>query len=171
MTTSRTKTKVKKTPPATAVRHGTRVLILKTFDEAGSKKLSTASLMEEVRRLSGTKIPEPTIRASLRRLLRQKVLQARRMGREKVYSLVSAAPASPPKVATLTVGETPSPQPALVIEAQPYPAPTPPVAMLPHKLAVGEVLVLHVEESHVETVSNVHGKVVLERHPRPKRTP
>ena len=162
---------VKKTPPTTGVRHGTRALILKTFDEAGSKKLSTASLMEEVRRLSGTKIPEPTIRASLRTLLRQKVLQARRAGREKVYSLVPANSASPSMAATPTVSETPSPQPAPVIEPQPYPAPTPPTPALPHKLAVGEALVLHIGETHVETATNVHGKVVLERHPRPKRTP
>ena len=171
MTTSRTKTKVKKTPPATGVRHGTRALILKTFDEAGSKKLSTAKLVEGVRHLSGTKIPETTIRASLRTLLRQKVLQARRVGREKVYSLAAAAPASPPKVAMPTVSETPTPQPAPVIEPQPYPAPTPPTPALPHKLAVGEALVLHIGETHVETATNVHGKVVLERHPRPKRTP
>ncbi|MDG6913571.1 MAG: hypothetical protein JRN35_10915 [Nitrososphaerota archaeon] len=169
MTTSRKN--AKKTPPATAVRHGTRALILKTFDEAGGKKLSTATLVEGVRRLSGSKIPEPTIRASLRTLLRQKVLQARRAGREKVYSLVPASSASPPKAVTPTVSETPVSQPIPVIEPRPYPVPTLPTSALPHKLAVGEALVLHVSETHVETATNVHGKVVLERHPRPKRTP
>ena len=171
MATSRTKTKVKKTPPTSRVHHGTRALILKTFEEAGGKKLSTAALVEGVRHLSGTKIPEPTIRASLRTLLRQKLLQARRAGREKVYSLASIAPPSPSKVTTPTVSEPPAPQPAPVIEPQPYPAPTPPTPALPHKLAVGEALVLHIGETHVETATNVHGKVVLERHPRPKRTP
>ena len=168
MTTSRTKTKVKKTPPTTGVRHGTRALILKTFDEAGGKKLSTATLVEGVRRLSGTKIPGPTIRASLRTLLRQKVLQARRAGREKVYSRVAASSSSPSKLATPTTRQPPAPQPAPVIEPQPYPIPTPPTPTLPHKLAVGEALVLHIGETHVETATNVHGKVVLERHPRPK---
>lgn len=170
MATSRTKTKVKKTPPATAVRHGTRALILKTFDEAGGKKLSTATLVAGVRRLSGTKTPEPTIRASLRTLLRKKVLQARRVGREKVYSLVAASSASPPKVATPTPSRPPAPQQAPVTEPQPYPTPTPPTGSLPHRLAVGEALVLHISETHVETATNVHGKVVLERHPRPKQT-
>ena len=170
MATSRTKTKVKKTPPTTSVRHGTRALILKTFDEAGGKKLSTATLVESVRRLSGTKIPEPTIRASLRTLLRQKVLQARRAGREKVYSLVAASSASPPEVVTPTASEAPALPQAPVIEPQPYPAPTSPTPALPHKLAVGEALVLHIGETHVETATNVHGKVVLERHPRPRRT-
>ncbi len=170
MATSRTKTKVKKTLPAAAVRHGTRALILRTFDEAKDKKLSTATLVAGVRRLSGTKIPETTVRASLRTLLRQKVLQARRVGREKVYSPVAAATPTPPEVVTPTVSETAAPQPAPVIEPQPYPAPTPPTLALPHKLAVGEVLVLHIGETHVETATNVHGKVVLERHPRPKQT-
>ena len=172
MASSRTKTKVKKTPPTSRVRHGTRALIMKTFNEGDGKgkKFSTATLLESVRRLSGTKIPEPTIRASLRTLLRQKVLQARRAGREKVYSLVPASSPSPSKPATPTMSEQPALLPAPVIEAQPYPVPTPPGTALPHKLAVGEVLVLHVGESHVETVSNVHGKVVLERHPRPKGT-
>ena len=170
MATSRIKTKVKKTPPTSGVRHGTRALILKTFEEAESKKLSTATLVEGVRRLSGTKIPEPTIRASLRTLLRQKVLQARRVGREKVYSPATASSASPPKVVTPTASETPPPQPAPVIEPQPYPAPTSPTPALPHKLAVGEALVLHIGDTHVETATNVHGKVVLERHPRSRRT-
>ena len=168
MTTSRKN--VKKAPPTTGVRHGTRALILKTFDEAGGKKLSTATLVDGVRRLSGTKIPEPTIRASLHTLLRQKVLQARRVGREKVYSLVPASSASPAKVVTPTVSEPAAPQQAPLIEPQPYPVPTPPTSTLPHKLAVGEALVLHIGETHVETATNVHGKVVLERHPRPKGT-
>ena len=170
MATSRIKTKVKKTPPASGVRHGTRALILKTFDEAGGKKLSTATLVEGVRRLSGTKIPEPTIRASLRTLLGKKVLQARRVGRERIYSLVPTSSASSPKVVTPTVSEPPAPRPVPVIEPQPYPMPTPQGAALPHRLAVGEALVLHISETHVETATNVHGKVVLERHPRPKRT-
>ena len=172
MAASRTKTKVKKAPPTSRVRHGTRALIMKTFNEGDGKgkKLSTATLVESVRRLSGTKIPEPTIRASLRTLLRQKILQARRAGREKVYSRVPASLATPPKMATSAVNATPAPLQVPDIEPQPYPIPPPPEAALPHKLAVGEVLVLHVGESHVETVSNIHGKVVLERHLRPKGT-
>ncbi|MDG6970492.1 MAG: hypothetical protein JRN54_05220 [Nitrososphaerota archaeon] len=154
------------------MRHGTRALIMKTFNEGEGKgkKLSTATLVESVRRLSGTRIPEPTIRASLRTLLRQRVLQARRVGREKVYSLVPASSASPPRATTPTATKPLTPQQTPVIEPQPYPIPTPPATAFPHKLAVGEVLVLHVGEAHVETVSNVHGKVVLERHPRPKGT-
>ncbi len=170
MAASRTKAKVKRTPPTSRVRHGTRALIMKTFNEGEGKgkKLSTATLVESVRRLSGTKIPEPTIRASLRTLLRQNVLQARRVGREKVYSLATAGPAPRPKATTPTAIKPLAPQQTPAIEPQPYPAPTPPMSALPHKLAVGEVLVLHVGEAHVETVTNVHGKVVLERHPRPK---
>jgi hypothetical protein len=41
-------------------------------------------------------------------------------------------------------------------------------ATLPHKLGVGEVLVLFIGEAHVETATNVHGKIVLEKHTRPR---
>ena len=170
MTTSRTKPKTKSTPKATGVRHGTRALILKMFDEGKGERRSTSTLVQGVRRLSGTKILEPTIRASLRTLLRQKVLRVRRVGKENVYSLAAAKSTSLPKMAAPVVRETPAPKPAPVLEPQPYPVPTPPMPALPHKLAVGEALVLHIGETHVETATNVHGKVVLERHPRPKRT-
>ena len=169
MASTRNKAKARNIPKATGVRHGTRALILKMFDEGKGERRSTSTLMQGVRRLSGTKIPEPTIRASLRTLLRQKVLRVRRVGKENVYSLASARPTSQPKVAALAVRETPAPKPAPVLEPQPYPAPTPPTPALPHKLAVGEALVLHIGETHVETATNVHGKVVLERHPRPMR--
>ena len=36
-----------------------------------------------------------------------------------------------------------------------------------HKLAPGEAVILNVGEEHVETATNVYGKIVLERHKRP----
>ncbi len=45
------------------------------------------------------------------------------------------------------------------------------VALLLHKLAPGEVSILHVSETHVEAATNVHGKLVLERHRRPRGEP
>ncbi len=40
------------------------------------------------------------------------------------------------------------------------------VAIL-HKIAPGEIALLHVGESHVETAANIDGKLVLKKHPRP----
>ncbi|HZY70868.1 MAG TPA: hypothetical protein VFF67_07840 [Thermoplasmata archaeon] len=39
--------------------------------------------------------------------------------------------------------------------------------MLPHKLALGEILVLSVTEGEVLTATNLHGRLLLERHPLP----
>ena len=38
-------------------------------------------------------------------------------------------------------------------------------AMLPHKLALGEILVLSVSNGHVLAATNLHGRLVFERHP------
>lgn len=60
------------------------------------------------------------------------------------------------------------PFPAPTSSALVGPAPPSQALSVPHKLAVGEALVLHVGETHVETATNVHGKIVLERHRRPR---
>jgi hypothetical protein len=40
-------------------------------------------------------------------------------------------------------------------------------AMLPHKLALGEILVLSIGNGQVLTATNLHGRLALERHPLP----
>jgi hypothetical protein len=41
-------------------------------------------------------------------------------------------------------------------------------AMLPHKLAPGEILVLSIGSGNVLTATNLHGRLALERHPLPE---
>jgi hypothetical protein len=40
--------------------------------------------------------------------------------------------------------------------------------MLPHKLALGEILVLSIGNGQVLTATNLHGRLSLERHPLPE---
>ena len=168
------------------VRHGTRNFILRSLEPTKSgTAVSTPDLIAQVRKLSGKSIPEETIRASLRTLVKNGVVGGRKVGRQKVYRLArsgstTAAPAQrhvrkrAPRMVEHTgvieevsfphEPELPSPEPASSVTVG---ATAPSQALsVPHKLAVGEALVLHVGETHVETATNVHGKIVLERHRR-----
>jgi hypothetical protein len=149
------------------VRHGTRNFILEALETTQkSPAIATAAVIKAVRKLAGKRIPEETIRSSLKTLVRQRVVKGRKSGHEKVYKLVreeprlapsSPAPTSPP--APLPPLPRPRVESAELAVSQP---------LLPHKLAVGEILILEIGPAHLETATNVHGKVVLERHARPK---
>lgn len=144
-------------PPVNGKHYGTRNLILDTLKApSASGGLSTSEIVSKVRKSSGTPIPEQSFRQALRTLVRYKVVQGRRSGREKIYRISNPAAVSA------------SPSPTVGPKAPSVPLAIDTTNLPPHKLAVGEVLVLHVGETHVETVSNVYGKVVLERHPRVK---
>ena len=150
-------------------RHGTRKLILKVFGETGaSSSLTTSAIVERVSKEAGTKIPDFSVYSALRTLVRRKVLKAKRVGHEKAYTFLgSKSTARAPKALpppTPVKSNRPEPASALVTpEVSPSAVPS---TGIPHKLAVGEALILHVGEEHVEAVTNVHGRLVVERHPR-----
>ncbi|MCI4321083.1 MAG: hypothetical protein L3K18_01390 [Thermoplasmata archaeon] len=118
----------------------------------------TKDLQRKVASLSGTKIPAYSIYQALRTLVKRRVAAATRVGRQFSYRL------------------TGSPAPDRSARSDPAPAASsrvtslmvPPLALLPHKLAPGEVTILHIGETHIETATNEHGKLVLERHARPR---
>jgi hypothetical protein len=123
--------------------------------------MPTADVFSRVRALGGAKIPEYSIRTALHTMVRRKQLAQRRDGREMIYTATGKAPmrgrgrsAGGPAVAM------PRPVPASST------ATAPPGAALPHKLAVGEALILGVSATHVEAVTNDHGRLVVEAHPR-----
>jgi len=117
----------------------------------------TKDLQRKVASLTGRKIPPYSIYQALRTLVKRKVVTATRMGRQFSYRLIGSpaeraarsepAPAASGRVTSLMV---------------------PPLALLPHKLAPGEVTILHIGETHIETATNEHGKILLERHARPR---
>jgi hypothetical protein len=144
--------------------HGTRKWILKALQSSkGPDGMMTSEIKSSVNRLSGMTIPAYSVYAALRTMLRRKMVIARRRGREYQFRLVSTMPAnlSAPTAQPQRSPAAPS-APARAVAAPV--APAPPVQ---HKLAPGEAVILHIGESHVETATNVHGKVVLERHRRP----
>ena len=166
-------------------RHGTRNLTLEALEETRTgPAVATMAIIKQVRKLAGKRIPEETIRSSLKTLVRQRVVKGRKNGKEKFYKLVVAPSAAG---ATTSSGGTPLPERVPLNELFEGHAKEPRHVVgwidpkterfknvvvgeptLPHKLAVGEILVLELGVAHVETVTNVHGKVILERHARPR---
>ena len=135
-------------------RHGTRkwvLTVLQSPEAAGG--ILTADIQRQVDQASGAKIPAYSVYQALRTLVKRKEARATRKGREYSYRLMSAEPATPAP----TIAETEAP--ALPVAGG---------SQLPHKIAPGEVTILEIGETHVETASNLHGKLVLQRHPRPK---
>ncbi len=98
-----------------------------------------------------------TVRQMLRTLDREGEVSVFQKGRQLLYALsVGDAPA---------VSSSRLSVPAEGAITTPLPPTGGPVGQ---KLAPGEAVILHLGETHVETATNVHGKVVLERHARPK---
>src|SRR5579871_2965374 len=157
-------------------RYGTRQLIEKVFlDPANAIGLKTSELVSKVQAASGagSKIPGPTIFQAARALVKKKVLEAKREGREFKFRLAGKQDAEPAS------SSIPSPRPSSPAQpmtggpssisttqedfAQPKESLTMPP--LPHRLDPGEILVLKHDEREVVTITNLHGKPVIERHP------
>ncbi|MCI4337502.1 MAG: hypothetical protein L3K17_10040 [Thermoplasmata archaeon] len=141
-------------------RHSARKWIIKALEGAkGSAAMRTSEIMKRASQLSGSEIPGYSVYQALRTLVKREIVAAKREGREFSYRLK----------ASRGKGTAPSPAPTL---SAPIPAVAPvAVAAAPspivHTLAPGEVAILHVGDTHIEAASNVHGKLVLERHRRP----
>ncbi|MCI4348653.1 MAG: hypothetical protein L3J93_00310 [Thermoplasmata archaeon] len=144
----------------TRVRHNPRKWTLQALQSAGDgAAMPTSAIIARASKLSGSKIPYYSVYQALRTLVRNRRLAAQRKGRELVYRLVTSAkvgrPRGPSRVAVITKA------PVVVRESVSL------TATGLHKIAPGEIALLHVSESHVETAANIDGKLVLKRHPRP----
>lgn len=127
--------------------------------------MRTSELMERASQLSGSKLPGYSVYQALRTLVKNEVVAARREGRELTYRLTASRSRRAP---------TPPPEPASPPATMP--APSTPTVVAPaaaahpavHTLAPGEVAILHIGETHIETASNEHGQLVLAKQKRPK---
>ena len=152
------------------VRHDPRKWTLKALESAGTgASLSTSQILAKAATLSGSKIPYYSISQALRTLVRRRKLAVKRNGRELVYRLSEGGPApaarrtrksAPRATATVPAPAAPAPPMGEVSLALPMPS-------VLHKIAPGEIALLHVSETHVEAATNIDGKLVLKRHPRP----
>jgi hypothetical protein len=147
------------------VRHGTRKWVMKALEAGDSVRgMLTSEIQKRAEQLSGSSIPAYSTYQALRTLVKRKVVKATRRGREFSYRLLSAGSSEPSSSAMETPSMDPSaPSLAEGVAASAAPTSGPTV----HKLALGEVAIIHVTETHVETATNEHGKLLIERHKRP----
>lgn len=94
---------------------------------------------------------------ALRILARRGTIDMVREGRQKFYQIAGAVrrkPGRPPGSKSV-----PAIPPGVSADTS--------LPALPHKLALGEILVLSVSDGGILTATNQHGRLVVERHPVP----
>jgi hypothetical protein len=134
-----------------------------------SASLPTSKIAKRIAKSSGKKFHPNSVYLALRQLAGRGDIKATRVGLEKTYRIAiereSSSKLSPPATEAAKV------EPAPEGYAPMPPTPSDPrvlAAMLPHKLALGEILVLSIGNGHMLTATNLHGRLALERHPLPE---
>jgi hypothetical protein len=134
-----------------------------------SASLSTSKIVKRIAKSSGKKFHQNSVYLALRQLVGRGDIKATRVGLEKTYRIAMALESSSKQSSRATEAAKVEPAPEGDAPMQPTPSdPRVLAAMLPHKLALGEILVLSIGNGHVLTATNLHGRLALERHPLPK---
>ena len=132
-----------------------------------SATLSTSKIAKRISETSGKAYHKNSVYLALRILAKRGDVKAVRKGNEKSYQLAnrgqSAISASAPETPSDVLSN--SPQANQTGAHLTWPERVAHDAMLPHKLALGEILVLSVSNGHVLAATNLHGRLVFERHP------
>jgi DNA-binding PadR family transcriptional regulator len=137
--------------------------------------LTTTKLRKKVAEKSGAKYHMNSMYLALRSLKKSGAISATRKGRQRFYALGRAVEAAAVKaerrvvarVEAVKVGR-PKAVPAAVVAAAPAAASAPAmVQSFPHRLAMGEIAIVAVEDGTLLSATNVHGELVLKRHPLP----
>jgi hypothetical protein len=134
-----------------------------------STSISTSKIAKRIAKSSGKRFHKNSVYLALRLLAGRGDIKATRVGLEKTYRIAknpkSSAKQTQPAAAAAKA------EPAHRGDAPMRPPLSDPgvlAAMLPHKLALGEILVLSIGNGHVLTATNLHGRLALERHPLPE---
>ncbi len=167
-------------PSGKRPRYGTKPFIQQVLGKPEFKDgLRTKELAVQVNQISDKKIPLPTIFQAARSLVKAKTLAAKRDGREFRFTLTGASgseqgpaisrPARSPEpvISTGAVDRIEAPESLSrsggLMEAAASASSLPP-STLPHRLDPGQMLVLRHSETEIVTLTNLHGKPVIERH-------
>jgi hypothetical protein len=150
---------------ATRAPRGVQKWILAELREAGpAARLSTAKLAKKIAKSSGKRYHQNSVYSALRLLTGQGAIEATRRGNQKSYAIagwkeapiarseVVSPKSSDPSASSATSASETSLE--SLREA----------AGLPHKLALGEILVFPVRDGQVLAATNLHGRLVFERH-------
>ena len=137
---------------------GAQKWILNEFgSESPGKRLSTSQITRRIEKASRKSFHKNSVYKALRLLVNRRALSVVKSGREKLYQVLGTFQSA----GTAAVSSVKRKARAVSRAARPT------TAMLPHKLGLGEMLVLSVGARDVLTATNLHGRMVLERHPLP----
>jgi hypothetical protein len=118
-------------------------------------QLSTSQLAKRIEASSKKSFHKNSVYNALRILVRNGAIRVAREGHEKMYRIGSAVRSVKARLTPAVEMPTVTPVVETLL----------PSGTLPHKLALGEILVLSVNDGIVTTATNLHGKLVVERHP------
>lgn len=137
---------------------GAQKWILNEFGgESPGKRLSTSAITRRIEKASGKSFHKNSVYKALRLLVNRRALSVIKSGREKLYQVLGT-------VRSAATPATRKGKPAAAVASREA---RPATAMLPHKLGLGEILVLSVGVREVLTATNLHGRLALERHRLP----
>ncbi len=151
-------------------RHGTRDWVLKVLESADvPRPMRTSEIRQQVAKLSGRRIPDFSLYHALRTLVRRKAIRVRRVGREHTYQPSAGKPTAPaaPKGPRSRRAIAPRVAKPSVTVAAPTRKADAETRRELHKLAMGDIVILKIGDTFVEVATNLNGRLVLERHPRP----
>lgn len=138
---------------------GAQKWILNEFGgESPGKRLSTSAITRRIEKASGKSFHKNSVYKALRLLVNRRALSVIKSGREKLYQVLGTV-----RSAATPASRKAKPAAATASSREARPA----TAMLPHKLGLGEILVLSVGVREVLTATNLHGRLSLERHRLP----
>lgn len=150
---------------ATRAPRGAQKWILNEFgSESPGKRLSTSQITRRIEKASRKSFHKNSVYKALRLLVNRRALSVIKSGREKLYQVLGSVRSTGTPAVSPAKPAASSAKPAAAIAAREARSGTP---MLPHKLALGEILVLSVGARDVLTATNLHGRLALERHRLP----
>ena len=149
---------------------GVQKWILAVLRDAGpTGSLSTAKLSKRIAKSSGKRYHQNSVYTALRILTSEGAIRATRNGTEKSYAIAgwSQTPIARSEVEPDQLTGADVPEVAVASPHHLSPESIREAAGLPHKLALGEILVFPGRDGHVLAATNLHGKLVFERVPLP----
>jgi hypothetical protein len=150
---------------------GVQKWILAELRVAGpSGGLSTAKITKRIAKLSGKRYHQNSVYTALRLLTSAGAIKATRRGTEKSYAIAgwSQAPIARPEVESKISAGAALTESELADAHAASPESIRLAAGLPHKLGLGEILVFPARDGHVLAATNLHGRLVFERHAVPR---
>jgi hypothetical protein len=146
-----------KSAKATRKLRGAQKWILDELRAVGpAARLSTSQLAKKISKARGKAFHKNSVYNALRILVRRGQVTMVRDGHEKRYQTSDGGRSAPSVPTARNASVAPASAGAGARET-----------MLPHKLGLGEILIVGIDGDQVIAATNLHGRLVLEKYPIP----